>query len=288
MSDVIRVFVGCAPAGEDAESLAVLEYTLRRQCSQPVEITWMMVSDDPASVWGGWNTAGWATPFSGLRWAIPEACGYRGRAIYMDCDVILRADIAELWTQRIPPGAMALVRGEGLEGGKLRTCVMLMDCAAFRRWPFPIPVLKASANPQGTVMRWFKDNRVRLAAFEGAWNCLDLKGHGLDDPAVKLIHYSQMAHQPHLKYAARRLAAQGRRHWYDGETAPHWRPELEAEFDALLTQAEAAGFTVAGYDPGVGGGMAKRSFVGRAPKVKTTEVPDSFAPAALTSGMTEG
>lgn len=265
MTNAVRIFVGCAAGGEDAESCAVLEYTLRRHASRPLELTWMRLKADPRDLWGGWNTAGWATPFSGLRWSIPAACGFEGRAIYMDSDTIVCADIAQLWDQPIGPGQLALVRGGE---GKLRTCVMLMDCAAFADWPFRLTDLKRRPNPQGLVSGWLKLNPHRLGTFEGLWNCLDLKGaSGLDDPALKIIHYSQMAHQPHLAHARRRLAAQGRKHWYDGETAPHWRPELQALFDQLLTQAEAAGFHPALYDWGQRGGYAKRSFEGRPPKV---------------------
>lgn len=283
MTNPIRVFVGCAAGGEDAESCAVLDYTLRRYASRTVELTWMHLGAGPAFT--GWNTAGWATPFSGLRWGIPHACGFEGRAIYMDSDMIVRADIAGLWDQAIPPGALGLVKGPldllhgaqaaGEAGGsakkgaaKLRTCVMLMDCAAFAGWPFPLVKLKAHPNPHRWVTAWLKDNRHRLAAFEGKWNCLDLKGVAtLDDPGLKIIHYSQMAHQPHLAYARRRLEAQGRRHWYDGETGPHWRPELQALFDAELTQAEAAGFHPALYDWGGPALASKRSFAGRPLKV---------------------
>ena len=259
----IRVFVGCASGGEDAESCAVLEYTLRCHASRPVELTWMRVGEP--GIWSGWNTAGWATPFSGLRWAIPAACGFQGKAIYLDSDMIVRADIAALWDQPIPPGKLALVRGGA---GKLRTCVMLMDCAAFAGWPFPLAVLKRTPNPQGAVTRWLKSHRDRLGAFDGLWNCIDLKGAtSVDDPALKIIHYSQMAHQPHLKHATRRLAAQGRAHWYDGDTAPHWRPELDHLFDQLLTEAEAAGFHPALYDWGRTDGYEKRSYAGRPAKM---------------------
>lgn len=257
----IRIFVGCAAGGEDAESCAVLEYTLRLHASRPLEINWMRLGATEA--WSGWTTRGWATPFSGLRWSIPEACRFAGRAIYMDSDMIARADIAGLWDQEIPAGMLALVR----PGGKLRTCVMLMDCAAFAGWPFPLAQLKRHPNPQGLVTSWLKPRReALLGSFAGLWNCIDLKGAaGLADPDLGLIHYSQMAHQPHLKHAARRLAAQGRAHWYDGETAPHWIPELEAEFDRLLTQAEAAGFAPVHYD-WCGPACAKKTWAGRPPK----------------------
>lgn len=264
MSEPIRVFVGCASGGEDAESCAVLEYTLRRHASRPVDLVWMRLSRFPNEPWGGWNTDGWATPFTGLRWSIPAVCSYAGRAIYMDSDMIVRADVAELWDQPIPPGVFALVRETE---GKLRTCVMLMDCAQ-GHWLPDLAKLKAMGGQHGHATAHLKAHRELLARFEGQWNCIDLKRcDGIDDPSVKIIHYSSMAHQPHLKYAARRLKAQGRRHWYDGETAAHWRPELQDLFDRELIQAEAAGFHPAAYDwAEQSSPYRKKSFAGRPAK----------------------
>lgn len=263
-ADPIRIFVGCAAGGEDAESCAVLEYSIRSQTERQVEITWMHVAAEPRAIWGGWNTQGWATPFSGLRWGIPAACGYEGRAIYMDSDMIVRADVGELWDQEIPAGVFALVRETE---GKLRTCVMLLDCDIGVAPTPSLKTLKAMRDQHGHMTGRLKANRRLLAKFEGGWNCIDLKRcDGIDDPDVKCIHYSSMPHQPHLKWARARLAAQGRRHWYDGETAPHWRPELQQLFDRMLTQAEAAGFAPALYDWGGVSPRNKKSFAGRPAK----------------------
>ena len=49
MKDVIKLFVGCAPNGEDAESQMVLEYTARKHSSLPIDIVWMKHSNDPNS-----------------------------------------------------------------------------------------------------------------------------------------------------------------------------------------------------------------------------------------------
>ncbi len=123
---MVKVFVGCSANGEDAESCAVLEYSLRKNSSLPVEIVWMAQSRDLQSFWHGWNTSAWATPFSGFRWGIPAYCGFQGRAVYTDSDVIFLGDIAELWTQPMAPGAAVLAKG----GGSWRLCVSLFDCAA--------------------------------------------------------------------------------------------------------------------------------------------------------------
>src|SRR5215207_9690112 len=122
---MIRVFVGCAANHEDIESQAVLEWSIRKHASEPVSITWMQLSRDPASPWSGWNTSQWVTPFSGFRWAIPAVCGYEGKAIYCDSDVIFMADIARLWDQEFESGKAVMAKG----GNSWRLCVSLWDCA---------------------------------------------------------------------------------------------------------------------------------------------------------------
>lgn len=247
MTSPIRVFVGCS-SGDDAESQAVLEHTLRAHASQPVELVWMQLSADPASPWSGWNTGGWNTPFTGLRWAIPEVCGFAGRAIYMDSDVILRGDVAELWAQPMPAGAFALVRGGGAKPP--RTCVMVLDCAAARHWTPALKNLREAHDQHGMMTRQldrFMDNMGQIPV---GWNVVDLKGFAdIDDPAIRLIHYSSIAHQPHLRFAVERLARRGRRHWYDGERFDHWRPELVALFERELDAAIRAGDPPESYEP---------------------------------------
>ena len=87
MTQTIQVFVGCDPNNCDLEQMMVLEYSLRKHTSHPVNITWMQLSHDTNSPWytnqetgEGWRTEKWATPFSGFRWAIPESCNFEGRA----------------------------------------------------------------------------------------------------------------------------------------------------------------------------------------------------------------
>lgn len=225
----IRVFVGCAPNHDDAESQAVLEYTLRKHTSAPIDITWMKLSRDPASPFYGWRTDDWATPFTGFRHAVPKLCSYEGRAIYCDSDVIFRADVAELWGLSL--------HGDVMQKNTSRNCVTLWNCS--RVTPMSWETLKAGNRPSYTLEFFPPDKN---------WNCLDGEDYAsLDDPRIKAIHYTSMPHQPHHARAAWRLAAVGRRHWFNGATKPHWRDDLRVMFDRLLDEAEAAGFTVESY-----------------------------------------
>lgn len=263
----IRIFIGCAGNAEDAESQAVLEYTLRKHASEPLEIVWMRQTRDKSSFWHGWDTSTWATPFTGFRWGIPAYCGYEGKAIYCDSDMICMADIAELNNQKIPNGKFLLLRDKD---GKFRCCTMLIDCKAAKPHIPEINKLKALPNQHGRMTAYLRGHLDLIGLFEGQWNCIDLKrATGINDPSVKMIHYSSMPHQVHLKHAIKRLAAKGQKHWYDGEIGPHWVPELQELFDRLLEEAKSAGYKPENYEPAEAfGDYRKKSFAGRTFKAR--------------------
>lgn len=243
---MIRVFVGCAPNGDDAESCAVLEYSIRRLASEPVEITWMALSADRKSPFYApiWRTEEWVTPFSGLRWIVPELCHFRGRAIYTDSDVIFMADIAELWRQSIPTGKAVLTKY-----GDTRACVSLWDCAAAAADMIPGRTLREAPRAHRTMTLRLAD-RDMAAPFAGDWNCLDGEGYAsLGDRRLKALHLTNIATQPGHAFANLRLQMHGRDHWYDGPRRPHPRRDVSALFDLMLSEAGAAGYSVGNYVP---------------------------------------
>ena len=247
MTDTIRVFVGCAANFEDIESQAVLEWSIRKRASLSVEITWMKLSRDVSSpfysgpgVTHGWDTRTWATPFSGLRWAIPELCGYQGKAIYMDSDVIVTADLAALWRQEHQPGSMLIAKG----GGAWRICVSMFDCAEARKH-LPDPrTMRQDMHAHKKLCALIRDKAGLVQAFEGEWNCLDkeIGSRPVDHPSIKAIHYTDMRSQPQLRHALPRLAAEGREHWHDGKKMIGQFPAIDALFDELLDEAKANGY----------------------------------------------
>lgn len=256
---VMRIFIGCAPNHEDAESQAVLEYTIAKHTTEPFEIEWMKLSRDPLSFWSGWQTSQWATPFSGFRWAIPEFCKFDGRAIYMDSDMIVMDDLAKLWRQPIPDGKVVLAKG----GGSWRYCVSLWDCKAAGQFVEPIRMLRASPQSHRRMVAFYHSRPDLTAPFSGDWNCLDGEGHAdLYDGRIGVIHYTNMQCQPQLKYALPRLKAVGRKHWFNGTVTQHPRADLIALFDKLLAEAAASGYGVERYcqDP-LFGEIAKKSLV---------------------------
>ncbi|NDH17625.1 MAG: hypothetical protein EBY48_11245, partial [Opitutae bacterium] len=154
---------------EDAKAEMVYEYSIRKNASVPVNITWMKQTRDETSSWGGWETPNWSTPFSGFRWIIPEVCGFQGRAIYTDCDMINLRDISELWNLEIPQDKWMLARDGKRFGGK-EYCVILFDCAKFQmdtkeNW-------KNVQTAHQQFMQIFLQNKL-VGPLDKRWNCHD-------------------------------------------------------------------------------------------------------------------
>lgn len=264
--DTIRVFAGCDPNDCDLEQMMVLEHSMRKHASLPVDITWVRLSRNPQSFWYsnpqadaatgvGWRTERWATPFSALRWAIPERCNFEGRAIFMDTDMVVLSDIAELWRTPIRESAVFAARhDEGFQ----RFCIMLWDCAAARRVLPSLAQLRADPETHNKLKKHFEQHPEQVQAMDPAFNSID--GDGQPAERIKVLHYSDMGTQFSHPYAFARLKAEGRPHWFDGKVMPHPRRDLSELFDREYREALAAGRSPEHYrNPEPYGPLVKKS-----------------------------
>lgn len=258
---MIKVFVGCAANGEDIESQIVLEHSMRRHCSYDIDIIWMKLSRNQESPFGNWRSDLWATPFSGFRWAVPELCGFEGRAIYVDSDIIVKDDIAKLWNVPIDLGKIVVAKG-GSDGW--RFCVSLWDCAAAKQYIPSIKDMKLDTTAHQKMVNLLSSSKgmgLVQPFSNGNWNCIDGEDYrNINDPDIKILHYSSEAHQPQLRHCVDRLAASGMKHWFDGNIKQHWRPEIEMLFDRELDEAYKQGYSIESYEPEIlYGAYVKRS-----------------------------
>ena len=136
MQEPMRVFVGT-----DESQLVptkVLEHSIRKHASGPVEFVGMTADGMPMPTDERQRPR---TGFSFCRFTIPERCGYRGRALYLDADMLVFTDIAELW--RLPferqtmyctwqPVTPSAWRGNPAFQTGRHYAVMLLDCARLR------------------------------------------------------------------------------------------------------------------------------------------------------------
>lgn len=147
-----------------------------------------------------WKKRGaWGTPFSAFRFAVPELCGFKGRALYLDADMLVRADVRELLEMPLKKGYTCISRK--------RTDVAVIDCSRFetlrdwQRWP-SIKEMKRSGWITGVYCQILMQLGENDHTLDPVWNACDPMVH-CKDPGVdglKLLHYTVVPTQPYRPY----------------------------------------------------------------------------------------
>lgn len=178
---MIRVFVGTSEGNDDIEAEKTLKYSLEKHCSEPIEVLFMRNTED--GFMGKFNSTGWATPFTNLRWAIPEYCNFEGKAIYMDVDQLNLRDISELYNIDLENKPFA--------SRDNRLCVMVMDCEKMQKELSPVSYIKENGN-YGRQIYW--NILEKGKHFDPRWNCLDGENRPISD--IWHLHFTSMPTQP--------------------------------------------------------------------------------------------
>jgi hypothetical protein len=120
-----RVFVGAD--AEQALGAKVLAFSIARRSTMDVVVEVLDVSLIPEPQKAENRSK---TGFSFARFDIPRLCGYAGRGIYMDADMLVFGDIADLWTQPLADADLLYSLSHPHMGRTPQTAVMLLNCAA--------------------------------------------------------------------------------------------------------------------------------------------------------------
>lgn len=195
----------------------VCEYSIRRQTKMDVSVlhSYAKPAPEPLSIKNRSRTG-----FSFVRFTLPERAGFNGMGCYLDSDMILRADIAELF---------ALWQAPVTVTGNL-PAVLVVDCKAV-----PWKTSEILENLDEGVFSYEK--LMSLNAFgyvartiPNCWNSLDACPEG-----AKILHFTDM----------------GRQCWRVRDHRPVsalWRKELEGALSsgfiskAVLDEEIAAGY----------------------------------------------
>jgi len=196
---MIRIFIGTSPNGEDSVAEKTLEYSLLKHSSEPLDIVFMRNRED--GFLGEFNSSGWATPFTNLRWTIPEYCNFEGRAIYMDVDQLNLRDISILYNMDL--------QGSAIGSRSNRLCVMVIDCEKLGNLLAPVEKIRKTPKYGSQI---YRSMLLHSQNFDPRWNCLDGEGRAIDD--IWHLHFTKMPTQP-WKPA-----------WYKGTHQEHARPDL--------------------------------------------------------------
>lgn len=105
--ETLRVFIGFDP--REVEAYQVAEHSLRRRASIRLDVQPLVLAQlqraglyqrpterRDGRLWDEISAAPMATEFALSRFLAPHLAGYRGWALYFDCDFLWRADVADL------------------------------------------------------------------------------------------------------------------------------------------------------------------------------------------------
>jgi lipopolysaccharide biosynthesis glycosyltransferase len=169
---MLRVFIGVDERQPIAFS--VLAYSIARHCSVPVQITPLLLKQLPITRRG-------LTEFTFSRFLVPYLCAYEGAAIFMDGDIVVTGDIAELFAQADPECDVQVMQYQA----KFEwSSVMLFNNA--RCQVLTPDYVQTSHNP--LTLSWAQN----IGHFRREWNfCVGYETSEGFSRAAKLYHYTR-------------------------------------------------------------------------------------------------
>jgi lipopolysaccharide biosynthesis glycosyltransferase len=144
---MIKIFIGTSEY-EDRWIEQIYLYSLFKNTDEELDITFLR-----PSMFKDWNKHGWGTPFTCFRYAVPELCNFKGKAIYTDVDQLNLRDISALYNTDLE-GCTFAMAWDGLHDngdewsqtpkakGWFCDSVMLIDCEKAKEFIKPIKDIK--------------------------------------------------------------------------------------------------------------------------------------------------
>jgi len=195
---MIRVFIGW----DTREIVAwhVLASSIIERSSMPVSLTPIGSHVLQGDKW--WRAKGPfdSTEFSNARFLVPELCGFKGWAIFMDCDMICLADLAELWALRDEEKAVLVRQHEHQPSNALKflgakqsaykrknwSSLMLLNCGHKSTRKLTLDYVNEAPGLDLHGFRWCKD--WEIGEIPAGWNAL------VRDDGTPAEHNAKLAH----------------------------------------------------------------------------------------------
>ncbi len=190
-----RIFVGSDD--EQMMGVRVLQYSIEKFSTMDISVEaldWrtMPVPKDER------NRS--KTGFSFCRFDIPRLCGYSGRGMYADADMLVFADITDVWTLPMKDADLLYALTHPSQGRTPQTSVMLLNCEALK-WDVH-DIIRGLDEERYTYKQLMSDLCIvpqgrAKPDLPYWWNSLEIYEPG----RTSLIHYTDMVTQPWVSHA---------------------------------------------------------------------------------------
>jgi lipopolysaccharide biosynthesis glycosyltransferase len=195
-TDIIPIFIGYDK--REAIAYHTCVNSIIRNSSQPVSIIPLALNLF-SDFYNETHTDG-SNQFIYSRFLVPYLMGFVGHAIFIDGDMIVKGDIAELWAMRKHTCDVQVVKHEyetrmpvkylGAKNEnyprKNWSSVILWNCGSFPNRRLTPEFIEKSSGAELHRFTWISDDRLGELPVE--WNWLDVEYDV--NPNAKLIHYT--------------------------------------------------------------------------------------------------
>lgn len=187
---MLKIFIGWD--SRFPESADVLRHSLVEHSSIPLDIRYLKLHElnlarppDPRA----------STEFTYSRFLVPHLCGFKGKAIFMDSDILCFADIKQLHDLDMGTLALRVVKHDHRPANTVKmygceqstyprknwSSLMVMNCERLTLWSKAVV-----ATQTGAFLHRFQGiPDERIGEIPDAWNSLDRM-----DDTTKMIHYT--------------------------------------------------------------------------------------------------
>lgn len=193
---MIRVFIGFD--SREAVAYSVLAHSIQARASEPVAIAPVALSQLRHVFTRAWRELQ-STEFSFSRFLVPYMSDYVGWSLFLDCDMLMREDIAKLWQLRDERYAVQVVKHEHQPVEKIKFLGAAQTAYAKKNWSSVMLFNNAKCRAltpayvnvaSGLQLHQFKwlESEDLIGELPHRWN--HLVAYDSESESVSLAHYT--------------------------------------------------------------------------------------------------
>ena len=194
---MLQVFIGYDP--NETVAYHTLAHSILRRASIPVSVAPLMQSQ-LKGVYTRPRGPTESTEFSLTRFLVPHLSGYRGWSLFMDCDMLCRADIAELaaYIGRASDKAVLVCKHDYVPRTERKFLDQVQTKYPRKNWSSLMlfnnercrvltpDYVNSASGLELHRFAWTEDARIGELPLEWNW----LVGEYAHNPAAKIVHYT--------------------------------------------------------------------------------------------------
>ncbi len=197
MPGMLQVFIGYDP--NETVAYHTLAHSILRRASIPVSVAPLMQSQ-LKGIYTRPRGPTESTEFSLTRFLVPHLSGYRGWSLFMDCDMLCRADIAELaaYIDRAADKAVLVCKHDYVPKTERKFLDQVQTKYPRKNWSSLMlfnnercrgltpDYVNSASGLELHRFAWAEDARIGELPLEWNW----LVGEYAHNPAAKIVHYT--------------------------------------------------------------------------------------------------